>query len=116
MAHSAKGEDMRGDTHLIELRRQYHCAAYNALIAIISCTQSEMKFYQAFLFTDNPTKVGVLCVREWGNDGKFRFVQSEMGNMGLHTKSGEMMGNNGLHAQSWGNDGKYGSACSEVGE
>lgn len=57
MAHQAKQEDMRGETMLVELRRQYHCAAYNTAIAVISCVQTDMKFYQGFLFNENPTKV-----------------------------------------------------------
>ena len=48
---------MRGEMKELGLRRQYHCAAYNALIAIISCTQTEEKFYSAFLFKDDPDKV-----------------------------------------------------------
>lgn len=57
MAHLAKSEDMRGESTLLELRRQYHCAAYNALIAVISCTQTEQKFYVGFLFSENEVKV-----------------------------------------------------------
>ena len=56
-AHAAKGEDTRGEAAHTELRRQYHCMAYNAVIAIISCTQTDAKFYKAFLFTENTTKV-----------------------------------------------------------
>ncbi len=56
-AHRIKKEDMRGETTALRLRRPYHCAAYNALIAIISCTQTEEKFYSAFLFKDDPDKV-----------------------------------------------------------
>ncbi|XP_064600499.1 DNA-dependent protein kinase catalytic subunit-like [Liolophura sinensis] len=56
MAHLAKSEDMRGESTLLELRRQYHCAAYNALIAVISCTQTEQKFYVGFLFSENEVK------------------------------------------------------------
>ena len=48
---------------LKELRRQYHCAAYNTLVAIISCTQKDIKFYTGFLFTENPLKV-VVCSME----------------------------------------------------
>ena len=48
---------MRGETNDLALRRELHCAAYNALIAIISCTQTEEKFYHAFLFKDDPDKV-----------------------------------------------------------
>ncbi|XP_078611933.1 DNA-dependent protein kinase catalytic subunit-like isoform X3 [Branchiostoma floridae x Branchiostoma japonicum] len=54
--HAAKSEDLRGETGLLDLRREYHCAAYNALIAIISCTQTDMKFYTAFLFQENTAK------------------------------------------------------------
>ncbi|KAI8501204.1 hypothetical protein Bbelb_212990, partial [Branchiostoma belcheri] len=54
--HAAKSEDLRGETGLLDLRREFHCAAYNALIAIISCTQTDMKFYTAFLFQENTAK------------------------------------------------------------
>jgi len=57
LAHTAKSEDLHGDTTLKELRRQYHCAAYNTLVAIVSCTQKDVKFYTGFLFTENPPKV-----------------------------------------------------------
>ena len=56
-AHAAKGEDMRGESQLLDIRRRYHCAAFNALVAVISCTKTDLKFYQAFLFAENPTKV-----------------------------------------------------------
>ncbi|KAK3728488.1 hypothetical protein QZH41_002349 [Actinostola sp. cb2023] len=55
-AHSVKSEDMRGETVLLDLRRQLHCYAYNALVALISCTQVEQKFYVGFLFTENTIK------------------------------------------------------------
>ena len=41
---------------LQELRREYHCAAYNALAALILCTQNQEKFFSAFLFKENPAK------------------------------------------------------------
>ena len=50
-------EDMRGETVALELRRQHHCYAYNCLVSLISCTQTELKFYVAFLFSENPVKV-----------------------------------------------------------
>nr|XP_006812076.1 PREDICTED: DNA-dependent protein kinase catalytic subunit-like [Saccoglossus kowalevskii] len=56
IAHAAKGEDIRGESVLVELRRQYHCAAYNALVAIVSCTQNDIKFYNGFLFAENHAK------------------------------------------------------------
>ncbi len=54
-----KSEDARDETAHAELRRQLRCAAYNALVAIISCTQTDMKFFTAFIFTEKPEKVRV---------------------------------------------------------
>ena len=59
--HSAKNEDMRGETALLELRRQLHCAAYNTLVAVISCVQTDVKFYNGFLFSDDVAKVVRHC-------------------------------------------------------
>ena len=56
-AHTFKSDDLRGETRSVELRRQSCCAAYNALISVISATQKEMKFYTVFLFTENEAKV-----------------------------------------------------------
>lgn len=50
-------ENMAGELVLLELRRQYRCAAYNCAIAVISCSFNETKFYQGFLFTEKPEKV-----------------------------------------------------------
>ncbi|XP_056017774.1 DNA-dependent protein kinase catalytic subunit-like isoform X2 [Ostrea edulis] len=55
-AHEAKGEDVRGETSCTELRRQYHCAAYNLLIAVLSSTQNDAKFFTAFLFKEDEAK------------------------------------------------------------
>ncbi|CAK6951979.1 LOW QUALITY PROTEIN: DNA-dependent protein kinase catalytic subunit [Scomber scombrus] len=49
-------EIMAGETQLLELRRHYHCAAYNCAIAVISCSFNEPKFYQGFLFSEKPEK------------------------------------------------------------
>ncbi|KAM8822809.1 DNA-dependent protein kinase catalytic subunit isoform 1-T1 [Spinachia spinachia] len=49
-------ENMAGETRLLELRRQYRCAAYNCAIAAISCSFSEPKFYHGFLFSEKPEK------------------------------------------------------------
>ncbi|XP_036452457.1 DNA-dependent protein kinase catalytic subunit isoform X2 [Colossoma macropomum] len=49
-------ENMAGETTLLELRRQFHCAAYNCAVALISCSFNETKFYQGFLFTEKPEK------------------------------------------------------------
>ncbi|KAL8588517.1 hypothetical protein ACOMHN_043866 [Nucella lapillus] len=54
--NEAKSEDARGETVLLDLRRQYHCFSYNLLMAIISCVQNDAKFYKGFLFQDNVTK------------------------------------------------------------
>lgn len=50
---------MAGETQLLELRRHFHCAAYNCAIAVISCSFSEPKFYYGFLFSEKPEKVPV---------------------------------------------------------
>ncbi|GBN03186.1 DNA-dependent protein kinase catalytic subunit [Araneus ventricosus] len=39
-----------------ELLRKLNCAKYNTLMAVVSCTQNELKFYNAFLFKENPMK------------------------------------------------------------
>ncbi|XP_077979786.1 DNA-dependent protein kinase catalytic subunit-like [Glandiceps talaboti] len=72
-AHASKGEDIRGETVLVELRRQYHCAAYNTLIAVISSTQNEIKFYNGFLFSENLAK-GQFCLDNFVDQDKpYRF-------------------------------------------
>ncbi|ROJ42698.1 DNA-dependent protein kinase catalytic subunit [Anabarilius grahami] len=52
-------ENMAGETDQLELRRRYHCAAYNCAIALISRSFNETKFYQGFLFTERPDKVPI---------------------------------------------------------
>ena len=60
--HLAKGEDLHGDRSLVELRRQYHCAAFNMVTAVITCTQKDLKFYTSFLFREDFSKVNtVVC-------------------------------------------------------
>ncbi|XP_075968746.1 DNA-dependent protein kinase catalytic subunit [Anarhichas minor] len=49
-------ENMAGETQLLDLRRHYHCAAYNCAIAAISCSFNEPKFYYGFLFSEKPEK------------------------------------------------------------
>ncbi|XP_039982420.1 DNA-dependent protein kinase catalytic subunit isoform X2 [Xiphias gladius] len=49
-------ENMAGETQLLELRRHYHCAAYNCAIAVISCSFNDPKFYHGFLFSEKPEK------------------------------------------------------------
>ncbi|KYO26142.1 DNA-dependent protein kinase catalytic subunit isoform B [Alligator mississippiensis] len=54
--YDAFTENMAGESHLLGKRREYHCAAYNCAIAVISCVFTESKFYQGFLFTEKPEK------------------------------------------------------------
>ncbi|CAM5116256.1 unnamed protein product [Natator depressus] len=54
--YDAFTENMAGESLLLEKRRQYHCAAYNCAIAVISCVFTESKFYQGFLFIEKPEK------------------------------------------------------------
>lgn len=56
ISHKIKSENMHGETLCLETYRQLHCAAYNLLISIISCTQTDQKFYSAFLFSENEAK------------------------------------------------------------
>nr|XP_039264534.1 DNA-dependent protein kinase catalytic subunit-like [Styela clava] len=51
-----KNEDMTGETELLEERRKFHCCVYNAVIAAVICTQNDIKWFDAFLFSDNPKK------------------------------------------------------------
>ncbi|XP_021932903.1 DNA-dependent protein kinase catalytic subunit-like isoform X3 [Zootermopsis nevadensis] len=43
-------DNLTGATHLVELFRQSQCAAFNALVAIISNVKRELKFYAGLLF------------------------------------------------------------------
>uniref|UniRef100_A0A8C3RFN2 DNA-dependent protein kinase catalytic subunit n=1 Tax=Cyanoderma ruficeps TaxID=181631 RepID=A0A8C3RFN2_9PASS len=54
--YDAFTENMAGESQLLEKRRQYHCAAYNCAIAVISCVFTESKFYQGFLFSEKSEK------------------------------------------------------------
>ena len=54
---------------LLDLRREYHCSAYNALVSVISCTQTELKFYNGFLFSENLTKVRLTCMLNQNEEG-----------------------------------------------
>ncbi|NP_989989.4 DNA-dependent protein kinase catalytic subunit [Gallus gallus] len=56
LCYDAFTENMAGENQLLEKRRQYHCAAYNCAIAVISCVFTESKFYQGFLFTEKSEK------------------------------------------------------------
>uniref|UniRef100_A0A663E412 DNA-dependent protein kinase catalytic subunit n=1 Tax=Aquila chrysaetos chrysaetos TaxID=223781 RepID=A0A663E412_AQUCH len=58
--YDAFTENMAGESQLLEKRRQYHCAAYNCAIAVISCVFTEIKFYQGFLFTEKSEKVRII--------------------------------------------------------
>ncbi|GIX68914.1 DNA-dependent protein kinase catalytic subunit [Caerostris extrusa] len=39
-----------------ELLRKLNCARYSSLIAVVTCTQNDLKFYNAFLFKENHAK------------------------------------------------------------
>ncbi|XP_067118451.1 DNA-dependent protein kinase catalytic subunit-like [Centruroides vittatus] len=55
-AIAARKENLEGESISKELCRKYCCAAYNAVIAIICCTQTDSKFYSTFLFQENFAK------------------------------------------------------------
>ncbi|XP_036359180.1 DNA-dependent protein kinase catalytic subunit isoform X2 [Octopus sinensis] len=73
IAHQTKKEDVHGETLFLELRRQVHCAAYNLLIAIISCTQTDLKFYNVFLFAENEEKKEFLLDNIIDKEKKYSF-------------------------------------------
>ncbi|KAM9308363.1 DNA-dependent protein kinase catalytic subunit [Gastrophryne carolinensis] len=54
--YEAYTENMSGESQLLEKRREYHCAAYNCGVAVLICTQTDSKFYQAFLFSEKKEK------------------------------------------------------------
>ncbi|KAG9478931.1 hypothetical protein GDO78_012545 [Eleutherodactylus coqui] len=54
--HDTYTENMSGETQLLEKRRQLHCAAYSCAIAVGSCTFTDSKFYQVFLFSEKKEK------------------------------------------------------------
>ncbi|KAK6170524.1 hypothetical protein SNE40_018898 [Patella caerulea] len=72
-AHDARSEDTRGETMLVELRRLYHCSAYNLMISIISCTQTDVKFYQGFLLSDKEDKGQFVLENIVDKDKKYEF-------------------------------------------
>ena len=61
--HAAKSEDLHGNKAHYEVRRQYHCMAYNMVMAIIPCTQQQPQFYAVFLFKEDPTKVSGIYIK-----------------------------------------------------
>ncbi|XP_069123844.1 DNA-dependent protein kinase catalytic subunit-like [Argopecten irradians] len=73
IGHAAKGEDTRGETTLLNQRRLYHCAAYNMLISVVSCTQTEAKFYQVFLFKEDESKGDFLLDNLIDKDRTYEF-------------------------------------------
>ncbi|XP_076075287.1 DNA-dependent protein kinase catalytic subunit-like [Mytilus galloprovincialis] len=72
-AHDAKSEDMTGEATLLDLRREYHCAAYNLLISVVSCTQTDAKFYAVFLFGENEAKRQFLYDNLLDKDKEYNF-------------------------------------------
>ena len=60
VAHEAKSEDIRDEKTLLDLRRQYHCAAYNLMVAFTSLSSD-----QIFNFDFISPKVGQWS-QEWG--------------------------------------------------
>ncbi|XP_056377813.1 DNA-dependent protein kinase catalytic subunit isoform X2 [Hyla sarda] len=54
--YDAYTENMSGETQLLEKRRLHHCAAYNCAIAVVTCTFTEIKFYQGFLLSEKKEK------------------------------------------------------------
>uniref|UniRef100_UPI00358ED0A1 DNA-dependent protein kinase catalytic subunit isoform X2 n=1 Tax=Myxine glutinosa TaxID=7769 RepID=UPI00358ED0A1 len=49
-------ENMIGETQLLELRRQQHCAAFCCNIALLSAISKDPRFFNKFLFEEIPEK------------------------------------------------------------
>ncbi len=59
--------DVETRERYIGLQRKLHCAAYNCLVSLFIRTQTEIKFYQAFLFKDDDKKVFILFSLYYNN-------------------------------------------------
>ena len=60
IAHTVRSEYVKDEAGPVRrLRRLYHCAAYNLLVAVIMCTQSKQDFYTVFLFKEDTAKVSI---------------------------------------------------------
>ena len=51
-----RGTVIENTTDLSETRRRLHCAAFNALAAVLMATQDQEKFFAGFLFKENLAK------------------------------------------------------------
>ncbi|XP_040210104.1 DNA-dependent protein kinase catalytic subunit [Rana temporaria] len=56
LCHDAYTENMSGESQLLEKRREYHCSAYNCAVAVVTCTQTDSKFYYGFLLSEKKEK------------------------------------------------------------
>lgn len=65
LCHDAFSENMAGETRLLERRRLYHCAAYNCAISVVCCVFTDLRFYQGFLLSEKPEKVGPALLWAW---------------------------------------------------
>ncbi len=58
---------------LSEIFRQFHCAAYNATMSVITCLQSEEKFYFTYLFKEDPSRGEMIWSRVVDTDCRYDF-------------------------------------------
>ncbi|TRY70547.1 hypothetical protein TCAL_02828, partial [Tigriopus californicus] len=63
MLQSVKSEVMDGSEELKEYFRIYHCSAYNAMMSVISCVQTEEKFFKNYVFKEAVSKSELIWSR-----------------------------------------------------
>lgn len=63
MLQSVKSEIMDGSEQLKEYFRNYHCSAYNAMMSVISCVQTEDKFFKNYIFKEAVSKSELIWSR-----------------------------------------------------
>lgn len=64
---STRADLVDGSRELKELYRKYQCAAYNAIMAVITCIQDQEKFYTNYIFKENVTKSEMIWTRDGVN-------------------------------------------------
>nr|CAB3231039.1 DNA-dependent protein kinase catalytic subunit-like [Phallusia mammillata] len=72
-ANRDRNENLEGESQLLEERRKFHCSVYNAMIASVVCTQTEQKWYKAFLFDENPSKNQFFLNNVIPTESKYKF-------------------------------------------
>ena len=70
---SFRAEIIDGSAKLRELFRQFQCSAYNATMSVITCLQSDEKFYNNYLFAEQTSKSQMIWSRIVDKDKVYEF-------------------------------------------